>query len=75
MGGVCSTNEEKSKAYRFLVGKLEKETTRKPRTYAVDNIKMDLGEIGCGCAGWVGLAQYRDKWRALVNSVLNLRVP
>jgi hypothetical protein len=41
----------------------------------VDNIKMDLLGIGCGSMDWIGLAQDRDKWRALVNAVMNLRVP
>jgi hypothetical protein len=41
----------------------------------VDNIKMDLLEIGCGDVDWIALAQDRDKWRALVNAVMNLRVP
>jgi hypothetical protein len=41
----------------------------------VDNIKMDLGGIGWGGVDWISLAQERDKWRALVNSVINLRVP
>jgi hypothetical protein len=41
----------------------------------VDNIKMDLGEIGWGSVDWIGLAQDRDKWRALVNAVMNIRVP
>jgi hypothetical protein len=41
----------------------------------VGNIKMDLLEIGCGDEDWIGLAQDRDKWRALVNAVMNLRVP
>jgi hypothetical protein len=41
----------------------------------VNNIKMDLGEIGWGCVDWIDLAQDRDKWRALMNSVMNLRVP
>jgi hypothetical protein len=40
-----------------------------------DNIKMDLGEIGWGDMDWIGLAQDRDKWRALVNAVMNLWVP
>jgi hypothetical protein len=40
-----------------------------------DNIKMNLGEIGCGGIDWIVLAQDRDKWRALVNAVMNLRVP
>jgi hypothetical protein len=41
----------------------------------VDNIKMDLGEMGWGCVYWIGLAQDRDQWRALVNAVMNLLVP
>ena len=40
-----------------------------------DNIKMDLPEVGCGGTDWIGLAQYRDGWRALVNAVMNLLVP
>jgi hypothetical protein len=41
----------------------------------VDNIRMDLGEVGWGDVDWIGLTQDRDKWRALINSVLNLQVP
>jgi hypothetical protein len=41
----------------------------------VNNIKLDLGEIGCGGVEWIGVAQDRDKWRVLLNSVINLRVP
>jgi hypothetical protein len=47
----------------------------RPRRMWVDNIRMDLGEVGWGGADWIGLAQDRNMWRALVNSVLNLRVP
>jgi hypothetical protein len=43
--------------------------------YQVDNIRMDLGEVGWGDMDWIGLAKDRNRWRALVNSVLNLRVP
>jgi hypothetical protein len=47
----------------------------RPRCRWLDNIRMDLVEVGWGGEGWIGLAQDRDRWRALVNSVLNLRVP
>jgi hypothetical protein len=61
---------EKRNAYRLLVAKPE---GRRPlRSSWVDNIKIDLGEIGRGGVGWIGLAQDRDKWRALV--IMNLRV-
>jgi hypothetical protein len=46
-----------------------------PRRRWIDNIKMDLLEIGVNIVDWIGLAQYRYRWRALVNSVMNLRVP
>jgi hypothetical protein len=71
MGGACSTNGEKRKAYRFMVGKPEgRGPLGRPRRRWLDNIRMDLVEVG-----WGGVAQDRDRWRALVNSVLNLRVP
>jgi hypothetical protein len=47
----------------------------RPRRSWVNNIKMDLGDIGCGGIHWIGLAQDRDKWRALVNAAMNLLVP
>jgi hypothetical protein len=76
MGGACSTNGEKSYAYRLLVGKPEeKRPLGRPRCGRVDNIRMDLGEMEWGDVDWIGLVQDRDKWRALVNSVLNLWVP
>jgi hypothetical protein len=63
-------------AYRRLVGNPEgKRPLGRPRRTWVDNIKMDLREIGLDCVGWIDLAQYRDRWRALVNMVMNLRVP
>jgi hypothetical protein len=67
---------EKRNAYRLLVGNPEgKRPLGRPRRRWVDYIKMDLGEVGWGDVDWIGLAQDRNKWRALVNSVLNLRVP
>jgi hypothetical protein len=66
----------KRNAYRLLIGKLEgKRPLGRPTHRWVDNIKMDIGEVGWGDVDWVVLTQDRDKWRALVNSVLNHRVP
>jgi hypothetical protein len=65
MGGACNTNVEKGYAYRLLVGKPEeKRPLGRPGRRWVVNIRMDLGEVGCGDVGWIGLAQDR-----------NLRVP
>jgi hypothetical protein len=76
MGGPCSTNGEKRNAYRLLVGKPEgKRPLGRPRRRWVDNIRMDLGDAEWGYVDWIGLANYRNRLRALVNSVLNLRVP
>jgi hypothetical protein len=67
---------EKRNSYRLLVGKPEgKRPLGRPRRRWVDNIKRDLGEVGWGDVDCIGLAKYRNRWRALVNSVLNLRVP
>jgi hypothetical protein len=67
---------EKRNACRLLMGKPEgKMPLGRPRRRWVDNIKMDLLEIDWGGVDWIGLAQDRDKWRALVNAVMNLRVP
>jgi hypothetical protein len=66
---------EKKNAYKLLVGKPEgKRPLGRPRRRWVDNIRMDLGEVGWGGVDWIGLAQDRNRWRALVNSVLNFRV-
>jgi hypothetical protein len=68
MRGTCSTNR----------GKEEPDGKRplgRPRRRWVDNIKTDLGEIGWDDVDWNGLAQDKDRWRALVNAVLNFRVP
>jgi hypothetical protein len=67
---------EKINAYRLLVEKPQgKRPLGRPRRRWVDNIRMDLGEVGWGDVDWIGLAKDRNWWRALVNSVLNLRVP
>jgi hypothetical protein len=72
---VHVTQMEKRNTYRLLVGKPEgKRLLGRPRCRWVDN-KMDLGEIGWGGVDWIGLAQDRDKWRALVNAVMNLLIP
>jgi hypothetical protein len=64
---------EKRNAYRLLVGEPGgKRPLRRPRCKWVDNISMDLGEVGWGVVGWIGVAQDRNRWRALVNSVLKL---
>jgi hypothetical protein len=63
-------------AYMILVGKPEgKRPLGRPRRRWVDNIRVDLGEIGWDGVDWIDLAQDRDQWRALVNTVMNLRVP
>jgi len=62
--------------YRVLVGKPEgKRPLGRPRRRWDDNIKMDLQEVGCGGNDWIELAQDRDRWRTLVNVVMNLWVP
>jgi hypothetical protein len=66
----------KRNAYKILVGKPEGESPLgRPKRRWVDNIKMDLGEIGWDGVDWNGLAQDRDQWRALVNTVMKLRDP
>jgi hypothetical protein len=74
---ACSTHcRERRNACKILVGKPErKRPVRRPRHRWEDNIKMDLGETGWGGMVWINLTQDRDQWRALVNTVLNFRVP
>jgi hypothetical protein len=63
-------------AYKILVGRPEgRRPLGRPRHRWDDNIKMDLREIGFGDVDWINLAQDRDRWRTLVNTVMNLRVP
>jgi hypothetical protein len=67
---------EKMNAYRRLVGNPEgKRPLGRPRRKWIDNIKMNLREIGWDGTDWIYLTQDRDQWRALVNAVMNLRVP
>jgi hypothetical protein len=75
-GHVARMGWVKRNAYRLLVGKPEgRRPLGRPRRRWLDNIRMDLVEVGWGDVDWIGLAQDRDRWRALVNLVLNLRVP
>jgi len=74
-GHVAHMGEERG-AYRVLVGKLEgRRPLGRPRRRWVDNIRMDLQEVGCGYMDWIGLAWDRDRWWTLVSAVMNLRVP
>jgi hypothetical protein len=76
MGGACSTDGEERTAYGILVGKPEgKRPLERPRRRWEDNIRMDLREIRWGGMDWIDVAQDRAQWRALVNTVMNLRVP
>ena len=62
--------------YGVLVGKpAGRRPLGRPRRSWVDNIRMDLQEVGCGYMDWIGLAQDRDRWRTLVSAVMKLRVP
>jgi len=62
--------------YKVLVGKQEgMRPLERPRPIWVDNIRMDLQEVGCVYMDWIGLAQDRDRWRTLVSAVMNLRIP
>jgi hypothetical protein len=76
MGRECSSNGEKRNAYRILVGKPEgKRLLGRSRRRWVDNIKMNSRELGWDGMDWIDLAKDRDKWRARVNTVMNLQFP
>jgi hypothetical protein len=74
--GHAARMGDRRNAYRILVGKPEgRRPLGRPRRRWVDNIKMDLREVGCDGRDWIDLAWDRDRWRAHVNAVMNLRVP
>jgi len=76
MGWACGAYGRGEGVCRDLVGKPEgKRPLGRPRRRWVDNIRMDLLEVGCGYMDWIGLVQDRDRWRTLVRAVMNLRVP
>ena len=76
MGGACGAYGEGRCVHRVLVGKPEgKRPLGRRRRRWEGNIKMDIQEVGGSCGGWMELAQHRDRWRALVGMVRNLRVP
>ena len=74
-GHVARMVEERG-MYRVLVGKPEgRRPLESPRRRWVDNIRIDIQEMGCGYMDWIGLAQDRDSWRTLVTDIMNLQVP
>jgi len=74
-GHVVHMGEERG-VYRVLVDKPEgRRPLGRPRRRCVDNIRVDLQEMGCGYMDWIGLAQDRDRWRTLMSAVMNLQVP
>ena len=76
MGWACGAYGWGEGVYRVLVGKPEgRRPLGRPRCRWVDNIMMDLQEVGCGYMDWIGLAKDRDRWRTFVSVVMNLRVP
>ena len=76
LAGHVARMGERRVIYRGLVGKPErKRPLGRPRRRWEDNMKMDLQEVGCGSMDWIELAQDRYRWRALVNAIMNVRVP
>jgi hypothetical protein len=75
MGGACSADGEERGVYKVLVGEPEgKRPLGRPRCKWEGNIRIDLQKVGCRGMDWIGLAQDRDRWRAIVNAVMKLRV-
>ena len=76
MGWACGAYGWGEGVYKVLVGRLGgRKPLGRPRRRWVDNIRMDLQDVGCGFMDWIGLAQDRDRWWTLVSAVMNLRVP
>ena len=74
-GHVARMGEERGYIWSWWGNRRERRPLGRPRRRWVDNIRMDLQEVGCGYMDWIGLAQDRDSWQTLVSAVMNLRVP
>jgi len=74
-GHVACMVEERGCIGSLCGNRREGDHKGRPRCRLVDNIRMDLQEVGCGYMDWIGLAQDRDRWRTLLSAVMNLRVP